>query len=134
MAAGARLRTSAGLVAVVLAAGPALTSASAQEPDLRVGAVENGLRPAVHVAGQPPIRWSLQERMDHYRVPGMSIAVLDGGEIAWARGYGTADGETGRPVTTETLFQAASISKPVAAMAAPTWSQWSSRSWRAPIE
>jgi len=38
--------------------------------------------------------------------------------VAWARGYGVKDVETGEPVNTATLFQAASISKPVAAMAA----------------
>jgi len=56
--------------------------------------------------------------MKHYSVPGVSVAVIDGGEIAWARGYGVAEAGTSNPVTPETLFQAASISKPVAAMAA----------------
>ena len=51
-------------------------------------------------------------------MPGVSIAVLIDGEIEWARGYGFADLESRRPVTTNTLFQAASISKPVAALAA----------------
>jgi CubicO group peptidase (beta-lactamase class C family) len=51
-------------------------------------------------------------------VPGVSVAVINDGEIEWARGYGMADVERQRPVTTTTLFQAASISKPVAAMAA----------------
>ena len=35
---------------------------------------------------------------------------------SWRHAYGVADVETGAPVTTETMFQAASISKPVAAM------------------
>jgi len=46
------------------------------------------------------------------------VAVVDGGEIAWAQGYGVRTAGSGAPVTTATLFQAASISKPVAALAA----------------
>ncbi len=50
-------------------------------------------------------------------VPGLSVAVIKDFEVHWARGYGLADVVTGAPVTTETLFQAASISKPVTALA-----------------
>lgn len=84
----------------------------------RARRVEAGLRPAVTVAGLPESRFHLADRLDHLRVPGVSVAVVDGGEIAWASGYGvTTAGERSR-VTRETLFQAASISKPVAALAA----------------
>jgi CubicO group peptidase (beta-lactamase class C family) len=38
--------------------------------------------------------------------------------VQWAKGYGVADVKTGRPVEVDTLFQAASISKPTFAMAA----------------
>ncbi len=58
----------------------------------------------------------LTELMEEWGVPGMSIAVIRDFEIHWAAGYGIADVETGQPVDTETVFQAASISKPVAAM------------------
>jgi CubicO group peptidase (beta-lactamase class C family) len=78
----------------------------------------SGLVPAVQLEGEPPTAWGLEERMEHYAVPGVSVAVLDGGRVVWARGYGTADGETGTPVSPGTLFQAASISKPVAAITA----------------
>jgi len=61
--------------------------------------------------------YTLEEIMDRYDVPGVSIAVIKNFEIHWAKGYGIADVETGAQVNTETLFQAASISKPVAAMA-----------------
>jgi CubicO group peptidase (beta-lactamase class C family) len=56
--------------------------------------------------------------MDEYGVPGVSVAVIREFEIHWAKGYGVADVETGAMVDTETMFQAASISKPVTAMAA----------------
>ena len=52
-----------------------------------------------------------------FNVPGVSIAVVTNFEIEWARGYGIADAGTGDKVTPTTMFQAASISKPVAAMA-----------------
>jgi YD repeat-containing protein len=56
--------------------------------------------------------------MAFHGVPGVSVAVINGGRLEWARGYGQADVESDRSVTTETLFQAASMSKPVAALAA----------------
>ena len=59
----------------------------------------------------------LGELMEQFGVPGVSVAVIWDFEIHWAKGYGTADVETGAAVDTKTLFQAASISKPVAAMA-----------------
>jgi CubicO group peptidase (beta-lactamase class C family) len=80
--------------------------------------VESGLLPAVVLEGEELPTWTLQERLEHYEVPGVSVAVIEGGAVAWAKGYGVADLETGATVTTETLFQAASISKPVAALAA----------------
>ena len=56
--------------------------------------------------------------MQRLRVPGVTIAVIKDFQIHWAKGYGVADVETGRRVETKTTFQAASISKPVTAMAA----------------
>jgi CubicO group peptidase (beta-lactamase class C family) len=60
--------------------------------------------------------FTLQQLMDKMRVPGVSVAVIRDFEIHWAKGYGTGDVTTGAPVTPETIFQAASISKPTAAM------------------
>jgi CubicO group peptidase (beta-lactamase class C family) len=59
---------------------------------------------------------TLSELMARIRVPGVSIAVIKDFEIHWAKGYGTADVTAGTPVTTDTIFQAASISKPTSAM------------------
>jgi CubicO group peptidase (beta-lactamase class C family) len=55
--------------------------------------------------------------MNKYSVPGVSIAIFRGYRIEWQRGYGLANVQTKQPVDTITLFQAASISKPVAALA-----------------
>jgi len=59
---------------------------------------------------------AVQELLAAFQVPGVSIAVVKDFKIAWAKGYGVADVETGAPVTPDTLFQAASISKTIAAM------------------
>jgi len=59
---------------------------------------------------------TIGELMQRFNVPGVSVAVIRNFEIHWAKGYGIADVETGAPVDTDTVFQAASISKPVAAM------------------
>ncbi|MFK0300595.1 serine hydrolase domain-containing protein [Brevundimonas sp. NPDC090276] len=61
---------------------------------------------------------TIEAQMQALKVPGVSIAFVDGGRIAWTRTYGLADPATGRRVDVDTLFQAASISKPVAAMVA----------------
>jgi CubicO group peptidase (beta-lactamase class C family) len=50
-------------------------------------------------------------------VPGLQIAILESGEIAETRAYGTVNAETGEPVTDRTVFEAASLSKPVFAYA-----------------
>ena len=62
--------------------------------------------------------FTLQQVMDRLHVPGVGVAVIKDFEVQWAKGYGIADVENGMRVDVDTLFQAASISKPVAAMAA----------------
>ncbi|WP_051670804.1 serine hydrolase [Bryobacter aggregatus] len=62
-----------------------------------------------------PLEVTLQQLMEIFRDPGFSMAVIDNYQIAWAKGYGTTQAGGKVPVTTETLFQAASISKPVSA-------------------
>jgi len=61
--------------------------------------------------------FTIQEIMEEYGIPGAGIAVIKDFAIHWVRSYGVADVKTGAKVDLDTLFQAASISKPVAAMA-----------------
>jgi CubicO group peptidase (beta-lactamase class C family) len=67
---------------------------------------------------KPPIKLSLQQVMDAYKIPGLSVAIIDNFQVVFAKGYGFIATGSNTPVTTKTLFQAGSISKPVAATAA----------------
>ena len=102
----------------------AIVTASAQQSPrdsalaTRIARIENGLLPAVVIKGQAPAPMTIADRMAHYKVPGVSVAFFDHGQILWTRAYGLADVAAKKPVTPGTLFQAASISKPVAALAA----------------
>lgn len=60
---------------------------------------------------------TVDELLRELAVPSVSIAVIRDFGVDWSQAYGLADTEPQRPADTETLFQAASISKPVAAMA-----------------
>lgn len=102
----------------LLAAGCTPDEAVERDTEAWIAAVEGQLVPAIVLEGEDLPVWTLAERMEHFNVPSVSVAVIENGEIAWTRAWGVADSETGTPATTETLFQAASISKPVAALAA----------------
>ena len=82
----------------------------------RIARIENGLLPPVIIKGD--VGWAIKDRMKNYKVPGVSVAVIKDFKIDWAKAYGVKDIETNEPVTETTLFQAGSISKPVAAMVA----------------
>lgn len=96
------MRTTAALmVLLLLAAGPAV----AADPGQRFAAIDR----------------LVEESMQAHGVPGVSIAIIDDFEVVYARGYGFA--EPGRPVEADTLFQAASLSKPVSAVVAAAASE-----------
>ena len=84
----------------------------------RIHRVENGLIRAVVIKDRPVEKWNIIDQMKHYKVPGVSIAVINNYKIEWAKGYGVKEVGKEDVVTSGTLFQAASISKPVAASAA----------------
>ena len=67
-----------------------------------------------------PIDDIVIEQMTKRKIPGLSLAVIEKGEIVKARGYGFIDVAAQTPVSAQTLFQAGSVSKPVAAVGALT--------------
>lgn len=105
---------SAALLALLIATLPANAAESVLAQ--HIANIEQGLLPAVTVQGAAPVKRKLAEEMARLGVPGVSIAVIHGGEVEWSKGYGVTQ-QGGAPVTPATLFQAASISKPVTAMA-----------------
>jgi CubicO group peptidase (beta-lactamase class C family) len=102
------------LTPVTLAVG----SPSTRTTDEPIREVENGLLPISASKNDLGRLANIRDRMRQYGVPGLSVAVIADGHIAWAKGYGVADTRSNRAVTTDTLFQAASISKPLAALGA----------------
>jgi CubicO group peptidase (beta-lactamase class C family) len=112
----------------VLAAASLVPSASAQAPSpgtlpdvkTRIQRIETGLipHPGIMIKGRTAQKAALVERMKAYRVPGLSLVVINDCEIEWTEGYGVKNAGTSAAVGLGTLFQAASISKPVAAAAA----------------
>lgn len=77
--------------------------------------VENVLTPST-IYGDTIPNLNLQERMKATGTMGLSIAVIKDYKIHWAKGYGWADVAEKKQVTTETRFQAASISKSLNSM------------------
>lgn len=74
---------------------------------------------AAQTAGKTEFdKLALPALMQQLQVPGLSIAVVKDFNIHWAKAYGVADANTGRLLDTNSRFQAASIAKPVTAMAA----------------
>lgn len=93
-----------------------LSTCRAVKPD-----VEKGMRdllPSTRVEGRTYAPATVEQRMREHNVPAVSVAVIDDGRIVWTKAYGLADVGENRKATPQTLFQAASISKPVAASGA----------------
>ena len=104
----------------LLAVAAACSNGGTPDSSAAIARVRDSLVPTILVSGEAPATASIADRMAALNVPAVSVAVIDSGRIVWAEAWGTADVAAGRPATTGTLFQAASISKPVAATAALT--------------
>ena len=72
------------------------------------------------VSDPADLRLNIPGLMEQAGVQGAQIAVLSGGKTAWHASYGLANAETNAPVTDASVFEAASLSKPVFAYAVLT--------------
>lgn len=55
----------------------------------------------------------LKKQMDSLKIPALSIALINDGQLVYHRAWGVADLDTREPVNDSSLFEAASLSKPV---------------------
>ena len=86
--------------------------------EARIRQVERQLPPVPRPGGGQLSGMGLDALMTRLDVPGVGVAVVNDGRLEWARGYGVRDADSGEPVELDTRFQAASISKPISALAA----------------
>jgi CubicO group peptidase (beta-lactamase class C family) len=90
-----------------------LTPAQEINADL-ISQVENGLLPMTIIKGEST--YNIKERMKFYKVPGVSITVVNDYKPLWTKHYGVMDSEISNPITDETLFNVGSLSKGVASL------------------
>jgi CubicO group peptidase (beta-lactamase class C family) len=92
-----------------------LSAAAPSQQDLQTIAPGTVLLTIPLSPEEAPLRVTLRQMMDIYKDPGFSIAIIDHNRVAWADGFGVTAPGGNVLVTPTTLFQAASISKPITA-------------------
>jgi CubicO group peptidase (beta-lactamase class C family) len=108
-----------GWLVAMLPIAPGHAATDDPTPNARhIANIERGLLPTRSLAASASSAVMLAEEMRRLHVPGVSVAVIHDGKIAWAKGYGVTQAGGNTPITPATLFQAASISKSVTAIAA----------------
>lgn len=104
---------------LILATSAAPALQNAPETGQNIKSFENGLLALPQGQIEPnapaPKPQTLAERMAFYKVPGVSIAIIRDGRIEWAKGYGEIKAGSGKAVTPDTLFEAASTTKALVA-------------------
>ncbi len=94
--------------------------------------VMNGFLPAAVIDGETLVK-PVSERMHHYRVPAMSVAVIHKGQLDWSAARGQLY-VGGTAATCSSLFQAGSIAKPVTVLAALRMKEQGVIDWDKDIE
>jgi CubicO group peptidase (beta-lactamase class C family) len=108
-----RLAMSAAVLGIALAPSVAIAQDRASQPPSAVSAVP--IPPERIDAAVGQLDGVVDELMRRSGVPGVSVAVVHGDELLYAKGFGVRSVETGVPVDERTVFQLASLSKPVGA-------------------
>jgi CubicO group peptidase (beta-lactamase class C family) len=106
------------LIGLFWAAPRASAQAKSANKDEHIGNIESNAASISFGSNETPLQINLEKLMELYKVPGLSIAVIANYQIVWTKAYGVTDVGSSNHVTTKTLFQAGSISKPVAAAGA----------------
>ncbi len=83
-----------------------------------ISSIEKNLTNRIEVEGTVPKAYTIEERIESYKIPGVSIAIARDGKLVYAKGFGISNSKENTLVDEHTLFQAASISKPLSALAA----------------
>jgi CubicO group peptidase (beta-lactamase class C family) len=96
-------------VGILFACGASKANRS-EAADTRIARVEAGLMPISATKEKKGVTAHIRERMRAFGVPGLSIAVIDGGQLAWAKGYGVAD--SGQSIHPSTQSDIAVVAEP----------------------
>ena len=93
-------------------------SVTVQSPDIKptetteAQELQRGLAEQIRITGQEVDFQTLKQRLAHYHVPGVSVAFMRNGQLAWTLHSGVKDVTSALPIDDATVFQAGSISKP----------------------
>ncbi|MGB5554831.1 MAG: serine hydrolase domain-containing protein [Flavobacteriaceae bacterium] len=82
------------------------------------GQLEAGIRGQVKFLGEPENFSSITNKMSEYNIPALSLAVMNKGKIEWADMYQNVNFPEEQKLDCASIFQAASLSKPVTFLAA----------------
>jgi len=84
---------------------------------LALGVIGGCKKDADYSATIEQITALIEQRMQENQVTGLSIAIVDGQDVVWAKGFGYADKENDVKATTETIYEIGSVSKTITATA-----------------
>ena len=84
----------------------------------RKAQLENGIRGKVKFLGEPENFSSIANKMSAYNIPALSLAIINQGKVEWADIYQNANFPEQKKLDCTSIFQAASLSKPVTFLAA----------------
>ncbi|WP_282089144.1 serine hydrolase domain-containing protein [Aquimarina algiphila] len=94
----------------------ACKSDSISKMNIGIEKIENGLITTASINGKNG-EYNIYKRMEYYGVPGVSISVIDKDTFRIKKGYGLRNIEQKDSIDSNTIFQAASVSKPITCFA-----------------